>query len=113
MKEAAQRRWANPADRERMRISCKRAVASEEARTMMSELRKKEWADPDVRAKRIAGCFGSHGAPFVKKMNRIPVPSWVPDDLASIYREKAARACEEDAASLVRRLKREAEGASA
>jgi transposase-like protein len=48
----------------------------------------------------------------VKEERRTPrIPWWVPESLIGEYREIARSSCEEDAASHVRRLKREMEGA--
>jgi hypothetical protein len=76
--------------RRRMKEAAERRYANQRERDRASE-RSREHSDAMVR----------------ERMLDVRVPSWVPEDLTHIYREKAARTCEQDAAALVRRLKSE------
>jgi hypothetical protein len=76
--------------RRKMKEAALRRYANQRERDLASE-RSREYRDALVR----------------ERMLDVRVPSWVPEDLMHVYREKAARTCEEDAAALVRRLKSE------
>lgn len=82
---------------------------SEETRRRMRDSALRRYADQRERDRVSERNRERYEAIVRERMLDVRVPSWVPDEFAHIYREKAARTCEQDAAALVRRLKSEPE----
>lgn len=101
--EASRNRFIDGEARRVMSAKCKAAFGTEEARALRRSLRRQEWADPAIRARRVAG--NKRYQAEQRLMRGVEVPSWVPEDLRDEFRELAAAQGEEAAASVIRALK--------
>ncbi len=94
---------------------------TKEYKDKMRALAKASWQNPEIRERRTAAikeAYTDHSLRSLMSVTRkgvslkkVEVPKWVPDDLAEEYVYIARRNGEEDAASHVRKLKREMERA--
>jgi hypothetical protein len=82
---------------------------SEDTRRRMKEAALRRYANQRERDLASERSREHHDAMVRERMLDVRVPSWVPEELTHVYREKAARTCEQDAAALIRKMKSERE----